>query len=95
MEEEVGIVGEGDFLVVLEDAELDNWGRVNWTAIGTRLCAATTGTRALGLLDYLQVVADLAAILGGADELRLGLVADSNRVHHGCCVSMASQYAAW
>jgi hypothetical protein len=94
VEEEVRIVGESDLLVILEDAKLDNWGRVNWTAIGTRLCAATAGTRAFRLLNYLQIVANLPAILGGANELRLGLVADSDGVHHECYVFMASQHAA-
>jgi hypothetical protein len=85
VEEEVRIVSEGDLLVILEDAELNNRGRVNWTTIGTRLRAATTGTGALRLLDYLEIIANLPAILGGADRLALRLVADSNasRRHGG------------
>ncbi len=52
MEEETGIVGTGNVDVVLEDLDLNNWGRINRATIRARLCAATTGTRAFGLLNY-------------------------------------------
>lgn len=97
VEEEVRIVGEGDFLVVLEDAQLDNRGRVNRAAVGARLCAATAGTSALWLLDHLEIVANLAAILGRADRRALGLVADGNGGSHGeqWVGAATSQHVAW
>lgn len=102
VKEEVCIVGKRDFLVVFEDAEFDNGRRVDRASVGTRLCAATTGAGALGLLDYLQVVADLPAILCCADGLALCLVGDNNVGHDGGgggvgvgWVAVASQHGAW
>lgn len=83
VEEEVGVVGKRNFLVVLEDAQLDNRRRIDRATISARLCAATTGTGALGLLDHLQIVANLPSILGGANGTALGLVGDGNSGGHG------------
>lgn len=83
VEEEVGIVGEGDLGVVLEDAQFDDRGWIDGAAVSTGFGAAATGSSALGLLDDLEVVADLAAVLGGADRRALSLVADGNGRGHG------------
>jgi len=76
VKEEVGVVAERDFLVILEDAQLDNRRWVDGATVGARLCAATTGSGAFWLLDNLEVVANRATILGGADGRAFGLVGD-------------------
>ena len=78
MQEEVGIVGERDILVVLEDAQLDNGWRIHRTSVSARLGTAATGASAFGLLDYLQVVTNTTAILGLAMRSVFCLIGDGN-----------------
>lgn len=78
VQEEVGVVGKGDVLVVLEDAQLDNGRRIYRTTVGARLCTAATGTGTLRLLDHLQVIADATAVFGLAMRSILGLIGDRN-----------------
>ena len=76
VQEEVGVVGKGDVLVVLVDAQLDNRRRIHRTTVSARLSTAPASTGALGLLDHLQIVANATAILGGAVGCVLRLVGD-------------------
>lgn len=79
MQEEVGVVSEGDVLVVLENAQLNNRWRINRTAVSARLGSAATSTGTLGLLDHLHLIANATTILSGAMSCVFGLVRARDR----------------
>lgn len=95
VQEEVGVVSEGNVLVVLVNAQLNNRWRINRTAVSARLGSAATGTGTLGLLDHLHLITNATTILGGAMSCVFGLVRARDRgERHGgwMCGLSSSQY---